>query len=602
MPSSLPSRPAPNLPRRAALTATVSAALLLGACGGGGGASEEATVSGPVVASGQTTVAAHAVADTFPVGLVVASPAELGDEPAAVAAAPASADGLRLAADWLRAAALTLRDGDRDRAARLATALLPVGQAQAGRGQRRAELTDMADRIESVLGGRPTSPLGDLLRFDRLFHAGGHARCHGPSLRYADHEDDPAAGSGVLPGGDLGLWLETEPGSLQPCVVAQLGERTAGVRHRTRQGLLLMASMRAAIDRSSGVLAMPAPGATTDLTTLASGVFGAVRPMSAIRVEAASVALDAAGRTYTYRLALSDRRGGGADRLGEIVLQHTPGADATAYEGVMRISGFDLTADVALGCGDRMADGLHQHARVTTVRYRRAGDQVDFGARGADYCGAPASLADADWAGQVAGFTAAGELDPAARLDAPAPGAAAVAGARTGWRGNFERFAGSYDRPTGAGQFLHAWQAGTADAHARALAAVATYNTVTDERTVRGHYAFAEEIAEPGGALQGMICNWAGPGGRQVPVALFQTQVASVRGLASRYDVVSSRIAYAPTNACRSTTTRFDVNADGVLDATEGQGLAHQLDAPSARGVSVADELAARGLVRPVFY
>jgi hypothetical protein len=556
MSSSLPSFARPVL--------ALAFPLLLSACGGGGSSGGELALA--LVTSPTTAQASVSASESFPTGLVVASPAELGGASAAAASTTA------------RALAVPL-----------------------GAGAGRAELTDMGARIEAVLAGDTSVSLGGLLSFGNLFLQGNNAGCYGPQLLYANHEDGSGTESGLLPGGDLGLWLPTDAASGQPCVVAQLNERTAGVKHATRQGLLLMAVMRATIAGSGGALALPAAGFSTDLSTPFSTVLAAVPALTGLTVHAATVSLDPFGKTYTYRLAVSKNAGTSAGRSGEIVLQHRPGATAAAYSGVLRVAGFDLGTDATFGCSDRMTGGRYQRARVTTVRYSRHGDQIDFGARSGQYCGAPADLADTDYARQVASITA-GELDPAAQLAAGAPGSAVVAGSSTGWRGNFDRFGGSYDRTTGAGQFLYAWQAGTGDSHARALAVSSTYDSAADSRTVQGYFAFTDALATTDGSLLGMVCNWAGPGAVHTPAARFQSQTATLAGLASTFVATASHLSYAPTKACASTTTVFDANADGTLAGGEGQGTLPALDAPAAPSVSVQGELVSRGYRQPGYF
>ncbi|MEN9484582.1 MAG: hypothetical protein RJB37_2462 [Pseudomonadota bacterium] len=533
MSSSLPSFARPVL--------ALAFPLLLSACGGGGSSGGELALA--LVTSPTTAQASVSASESFPTGLVVASPAELGSASAA-------------ASTTARALAVPL-----------------------GAGAGRAELTDMGARIEAVLAGDTSVSLGGLLSFGNLFLQGSNAGCYGPQLLYANHEDGSGTESGLLPGGDLGLWLPTDAASGQPCVVAQLNARTAGVKHATRQGLLLMAVMRATITSSGGTLSMPAAGFRTDLTTPFSTVLTALPALTGWTVHAATVSLDPFGKTYTYRLAVSRNAGTSAGRSGEIVLQHRP----------------------TFGCSDRMTSGRYQRARVTTVRYSRQGDQIDFGARSGQYCGAPADLADTDYARQVASFTT-NELDPAEQLPAGAPGSAVVAGTSTGWRGNFDRFGGRYDRTTGAGQFLYAWQAGTGDRHARALAVSSTYDSTVDSRTVQGYFAFTDALATTDGSLLGMVCNWAGPGAVHTPAARFQSQTATLAGLASTFVATASHLGYAPTNACASTTTVFDANADGTLAGGEGQGTLHTLDAPASPAVSVQDELVSRGYRQPGYF
>lgn len=574
------------------LVALAAVAAMLTACGGGGGAGSAGTTNDVVTPS--------AVSTSFPTGLAVAAPSDLAAT-TTTAAARLPWDGLRFAADWGRAAWGALQAGDAARLAQLATALLPLGQAYAGSGAGRAEIVDMAAKIEAVLSGDTSVSLAGVLDLGGLFQQGGNANCYGPQMLYASHQDG-TPDAGQLPGGDLGLWLETEAASGQPCVVAQLGRRTFGVKHKTRQGLLLMAAMRATV-AGSGTLSMPAAGASTDLTTAFATVLHAVPLFATTTVHAATVSRDSTGATYTYRLALS-KGSGTAAKTGEVVLQHTPGADKTIYDGVMRVAGFELDSDPAFGCADKTSGGLYQRAHVTTLRYSRNGASVDFGARSSNYCGAPAATTDADYAGQVASFTSGGELDPAQKIPMGPPASAVTAGSSTGWRGSFERFGGDFDKDTGAGNFLYAWQAGTGDSHARALAATASYNSVSDERTVKGYFNFIGDIATTDGSLLGMICNWAGPGNNHTPVARFQSQIATLASAATTFSVTpgNSKITYAPTVSCSSTTTSFDANADATLAAGEGVGTSQALDAPASGSVTVNDEIVSRGYSKPGYF
>jgi hypothetical protein len=144
--------------------------LLLSACGGGGSSETASTVLAVVTGSAGASVSAS---ESFPTGLVVASPTELTAGSATAASTTASARARALAA--------------------------PLG---AGVG--RAELTDMAARIEAVLAGDTTVSLAGLVSFGNLFQQGGNAGCYGPQMLYANHEDGSGTESGLLPGGDLG--------------------------------------------------------------------------------------------------------------------------------------------------------------------------------------------------------------------------------------------------------------------------------------------------------------------------------------------------------------------------------------------------------------
>ena len=212
----------------------------------------------------------------------------------------------------------------------------------------------------------------------------------------------------------------------------------------------------------------------------------------------ASLALDSAGSVYTYRLVLT--QGSGADaRRGELILRHTPGSSDTAYSGTLQVAGFSLDNDAAFGCTDEVdaGSGRFKVARISTLAYQRDASRLSFGSRSAQYCGHPDGSGSDDGA-QVAALTADAQLDPATALTGTSRGGA------KGWRGNFTRYAADYDADTGAGDFLLAWQAGTGDSHARAMAAHAGVDG-SGNLGLEAWYAYAADIASTSGDLLGMI-------------------------------------------------------------------------------------------------
>lgn len=568
--------------RHALSPLALCAVLALSACGGGGGTDDAA-------ASETSPRVTASLADSFPTGLAVASPGDVSGT-VAVSAAPQPA-GLRVALDWARATWAALREGDGAQLARLATLALPVATARAD-GTGAPELSAHADALEKILSADTSVTLADLLDLAGLFGmADAHAACYGPQVLYASHDDGGGTAAGQLPSGDVGLWLANEaPG--RPCAVAQMGKRVRGVKHQTLQGLLLAAVMRQTVAASS-TLAMPAAGGSTDLATELAARLAGLPAAAGVGVAAASIALDGAGQ-YTYRLVLTHGSGASA-RRGEVILRHTPGADARHYSGTLQVAGFTLDSDVAFGCSDEVdsASGRFKVARLSTVAYSRADAAIGFGARSAHYCGHPVAGTGSDDGAQVAGLTADHQLDPAVKLSGSTRGAA------TGWRGNFTRYAGDFDRSTAAGSFLMAWQAGPGDSHSRALAARATVNSATGDRTLDGWFAYAGDLASSTGALQGMICNWAGPGHSHATNTRFQSQTATRAAAATAWTLGSSKITYAPTVSCNSVTTQFDVDANGTLDAGEGLGTSANLDGLTGGRTSVDSELASRGYSQP---
>lgn len=552
--------------------------LALVACSSGGGGQTASTTSADVDAS-------------FPSGLAVGAPTDVGSSLSALAK-PRS--GLRFARDWGSATWQAIRQGNGKQLAQLATAALPMGSAHAA-GVASPEISRIATLIRAVLSGDTSVDVSSLLRVEDLFDGDGrNASCFGPQLLYADHDDDVSDPDGQLPSGDLGLWKATAEDGTTPCVADQLSRRVRGVRRQTFQGLLLMASMRNAV-ASDSALAMPAAGATTTVTTAMNTLMSALP--SAVTVETATIALDSTDSIYTYRLVLNNGESGSAYRRGEVILRHTPGSSTSAYTGVMQVAGFTLTNDTAMGCSDLMSGSLYQAAAVSTLSYSRDDTDIAFSSRFARYCGHPTDDTASDYGAQVASFTSAGELDPSIKL---ASGGGSARGSTLGWNGGFARFAGAFDRDTLDGSYQYAWQAGVNDGNSRTLLATSSYNSALAVRTVTGYFGYAEDIASTRGALLGMICNWAGPGNNHTPNNLFQMQTATLADSASGFSLGMSKITYAPTVSCNSSSAMtYDVDVDNTIASGEGASVTNDLDTLTGSHTTVQEEISSRGFTTP---
>jgi len=580
-----------TLPRRPARLATVALLMGLVACGGGGsGGGGE--VAGPPPAPAPAP--ALSTTNTFPVGLAVATPGDLTTG-ATFAQLPAP---WRVALGFGREAAAAAAAGDGRALVRLLARSAPFASAHAGLSGT-PSLLATADLLKKVLDSDATVSVASLIDLEGLFGvAGTDANCYGPKVKYASHQDAGSGpSSGELPSGDVGMWLATEPDG-QPCVLAEMSRRMAGSRRQGMQGLLVAAVMRRTIASTSG-LAMPAAGATTDLTTALQPVLAAAMPTTSVTVVSATLALNATSTTYTYRLVLTNGLSGASAKRGEIILRHSPGGSSTAYSGTLEIAGFTLGSDPVFGCSDQVdsATSLYKVARASSLKYSRNGNDMSFSSRMAAYCGHPSGSGTRD-AAQVATFTSDNQLDPRVGLPSGAP--PVPRGSTLGWRGDFARYAADYAVTTGAGTFQLAWQAGSTDGHSRSL--VARTQALAAGMTVAGSFAYADDIATTTGTLLGMICNWAGPGNRHTPITRFQSQAAAQAGSSGAYALADSKITYAPTNSCSSTTTSFDVNADGTLAAGEGVGTATALDGLTGTSVTVDQEMRSRGLLTPSMF
>lgn len=562
-----------HLTRSARVLSAITLAGLT-ACGG----------SGTNSSTGASSVTA------FPTGVSVGSPTELGSSSGVVTAMNLSP--AHVWRDWAIAGYEALKTGDWHTLQHLATVALPLGAARAD-ADKVPEAKITASEIEAVATGRRTlSQIG--LSLNHLFaQNANNASCFGPSIDYSAHENGTPA-SGTLPTGDLGIWLATDADSGQPCAAAQLTARLTKVKRQTRQGMLLMAAVRRLVATSSE-LSMPTAGNQTDVTSALGSALSSL--LSGASIGSATIALNGGGTIYTYRLVLSRGSGASAESA-EIIVQHTPGASTTQFSGVMSIAISQLSGDAAFGCNDEVSNisgtNYYKAASVSTLRYTRDGNDISFSSRSGQYCGAPTG-GSSNHRAELAAVDSNGELDPSVQLSGN------TRSGGLGWVGNFSRFAGDMDKDTQAGDFLYVWQAGTGDSHGRAFAVHSAYNSSTEARALDAYFGYADEIGGTPSSILGMICNWAGPGSSHTPADLFQRQSMSLASSATNWTLGTSKITYAPTNACSSTTTQYDINDDNTISSGEGVGVSHDLDSKGG-SASVQAELISRGYTVPSLF
>lgn len=575
----------PHRPWR--LSASALSLAILAACGGGSSSPSTSSSSG----GGTSTPSA------FPSGVTVSSPASLDSSSNVVA----STTRIRLpwstrVADWSHTMWEALQTQDAHTAGHLLLKLLPMSTAWAATSKV-PEGTVVASEIDAVAKGTLALSHTGLLNLGHLFSVNTvNTACFGPSVAYTNH-DNYVAGpgqNGTLPSGDLGLWTadNTDSHGTQPCATATLNDKLDGTKKQVRQAMLLMAGIRRLI-ASSGTLSMPTANHTTDVQSALASTLSGIAP--GVTVDAATVSLNNLGTVYTYRLTLSAGSGATA-KQGEVVVQHTPGASATQYAGIVQITASQLGSDANFGCSDQVDGGtsMYKVATVSTIRYDKNGSDLDVGARAANYCGAPAP-SSTSYLDDIAALDGNGMLDFSVDL-----GGNNVRGSVKGWRGNASRFSASLDTGTQAGDFTYIWQAGNLDSHARAFAVHSSYNSSTEARTLDAFYAYAQSIAATNGDLLGMLCNWAGPGNSHTPVNYFQYQQATLSSSASLWTRTASKIRYAPTTSCNSgASMRYDADANNTIDALEGQSVTNDLDTLGSGIANVADEISARGYTKP---
>lgn len=534
----------------------------LAACGGGGSSGTPVAdpPAAPPAAGGPSTASS-----AFPAGLSLASPTEVDAEPVTQTGAASLLDRL------FRALA--------------AVKILPEAHAQTSPT---SAFSARAQRIDALLNG--TVPvIGTLVKPERLVQQDRDAPCYGPSLKYGTgHPDRTTAPAGELPPGDLGIWAETDAPSGDACAAAQLNARMNGAAQRGTQALRMLAVLARQAAASAGGL--PAAGAPAlDLTA-------GMPAIPALTFRKATIAQTAAG-TFAYEIQaeLTHPASGRVHRI-DMTLTHTTTTPSEVFDGLLK---YAITDRFTGGnCPASPGGSEHDVTWVGTLKYAKTSSRaLDVSHRSGMYCGAGGtggSLAS----DRGATYVGDGQLDPSSKL---------ASGTGKGWGNNFSRFAASFDPATEAGRYVYVWQAGPNDGHGRTLQF--TLQQGLTSKTAVAHFGFGADIAatSDAGLIQGMFCNWAGPGngpkgaGNYAPFAQRQAMALGTRWTAS-----ASQILYAPTNACTdgaSMAAWLDRNDDGVIDSTDTPVTVTGTEAGFLMGRGThADVKSAIGFPVPVLY
>jgi hypothetical protein len=495
----------------ATLVAVTSAML---GCGGGGGEGEKVT------ADARTA---------FPSGLALASPTSFDDE----SSVQTSDAGLRHVPSWLRPL----------------LSMLPNAVAQSATPT--SAFAARVERLDALLNGAvPT--LTTLVKPELLVATDRDAGCYGPALKYlgAGHPDAPSgAADGELPPGDVGLWIETDATTGDACAAAQLNARMTGAAMRGNQALRMLAILAQKAAISAGGL--PSAGAAPlDLTaSMPTSIPG-------LSFTQATIGQAVAG-TYDYAIkATLIHPTTSRTHAIELSLTHATVTAGTDFNGLLKYA----VTDQFTG-GNCPGSTGSDVTWVGTLRYDKSSEtELDLSHRSGMYCGKGSTALASDVG---ATYESDGQLDPASKLSGS-----------TGWGNNFSRFAASLNPNTEAGRYVYAWQAGPQDSHSRTLQVNMT--TLAASKAADTYFGYGVDIADTGvnkGLIQGMFCNWAGPGNgpKSAYTPFAQRQIMSLSG--SNWAASVSNILYAPTNSCTdtsSTSAWLDRNVDGTVDASDG--------------------------------
>jgi len=413
-----------------------------------------------------------------------------------------------------------------------------VVTSSAGRAAKKAKL-------EAILAA---TALADC-KVELMLANGSNANCYGPNMTFTSHPDGSPA-SGSLPGGDTGIWEESDA-TPQACAAAQLNQRIQGSASYADAGLFSTAAMLCAA-RVSGV-SEPAVGVTENVTTYMTGLLKINATDVTVSSATISREADTSGGFPVY---VSQIVGTAGTTTYTIRMKHNPTGPATSRNDtfVGKVSVKIATADGTKpqNCNSSSATG---HTIATSVAYERSSSTAEkYLVKDAQFCGD-----DADPFVSATDFT----VDHSKVLSGGTP---------KGWANNANYLAASIDPTTDAGNYAYAWQAGAGDSNVRALST----NIADSSGTLTGtaFFGFGDPISTSGfdGDITKMICNWAGSGSSHTGVSKAQKQTMTRASGATVFTVGTSNITYDPVNACEDASS-FTVNWTKV-DTTSGTQVA----------------------------
>jgi hypothetical protein len=400
-------------------------------------------------------------------------------------------------------------------------------------------------QLASVLGGKVLDDCTVMLSQLALMGSGDNVTCYGPQLDYTGHPDGTPA-SGQLPGGDLGLWRETEARTGEACAAAKLNALVSSIGRRVDFGLYASASMVC--------------------TGRLKGLIGAAAADDAGVPDDASVD-DAGARTPPFlgKLDLKSDLAAvlaadGALAVGEASIERITDAEGEAFKYVLELT---VTPPAPGGGGGGPAPSartirtelLHVVDPVDSGSYRgRIWSRSGSGAQSEAYSVAYAKNAltgrlryhtvSASFdAGHVPTFDADGQL----RIDSD-------------WSGNATQGIFDMSASDGTGSVSFAWQAGSGDSHARVFHAFTEASS--GATTGCGYFAYGSRFDKsapswPDNEFSTFICNWAGPGNNHAGRSGYAQKQCMELDPAGLYTPTTSNLSYAPVNACDSTSTSF---------------------------------------------
>ncbi|QQR89593.1 MAG: hypothetical protein IPJ88_15570 [Myxococcales bacterium] len=479
------------------------------------------------------------VASAYPVGLAISSPLQV-----ASTQAPALPQQLQNASPV--AAARSFLSGDWLSSHEMAT----------------TEINEVLNGQVSVFDGND------------FFVNAGRANCYGPTVKYSSHPDEMGGGGGSadgqLPGGDVGIWLESES-SGEACAAAELNSLLSGLSSQGLAALKALAALAYVAFNENG--ALPAAGDSADLTAAMNAA--GLSDTTFIHANLGQPETD----TWSYELEFDLTRNSDTHRVYVNLEHHALGTDNYDGKVFYRIGG--SSSDFPGGncaASSRTLNGSLWYELASA-------NDLKVQSRTATYCGENID-------GRVVDSSTGdyGQLDPNKRIPDDSEG----------WSENFNLFVGNFDPSNSSGTYTFAWQAGAGDSNTRVFQIGINDFEAPDGEA---YFAYGAPMHQFTGEILGMICNWAGPGSNHSLQDYAQRQFVEFDAAAGIFvqPEGGSDILYAPTNSCSydgNGNFLYDTNADGSLDDETHAAVTADLFTPGS-GQSITEAIAARGYDLP---
>lgn len=417
---------------------------------------------------------------------------------------------------------------------------------------------DLADLVNFSDEAAFTEKLGGMKDDINIFASAPNANCYGPTLNYSNHSDAATGtpSSGQLPSGDLGIWTETETATGEACVAAKMNNIMGQFENLVNAGTKTVAATLGAASLDEALDALPAAGASQDLKAKANEVMTENSvPLSFDTATLERETTDTADGDPVFVTTTEgsmDLTDGSADF--STILTHVPMGEEPASLKTKHETTDASTIKDDLYCG-RLVQGMDiASSEVPTLGNCNGSDGVTRCIL-VDYCKESSTsltyhLRTAEFCGQNVDC---GTVDPANKK---------TGSNAHGWGNNFYYTVCTVNPEDSSGSCAQAWQAGAGDGNTRVLNV-----KVAADGSGCGYFGYGPDVAATSGvgAIDRMICNWAGPGNNHTGVAKAQRQCFT-KNSEGKFISNSSNLAitYAPTNDCNKSAAKTTFSYDGV--------------------------------------